>query len=280
MYADDIVLYSTHSNPNVALKNLQSDLDVLVEECTSKGLTINSNKTKFVWYCARNQLHRVPDLVPIISGKPITRVQSYMYLGAILDSALTFEEYAKAMRDACNFLCFKLGKVRCSVSTATAITIFKQTILPKFDYCSYLLDCATQKWQTKIGRIQNRCLRICLHRQIKGNAVVKLHVDATTPLPPLRRKELLVSKFFSRAKKLHPDPHPRTRSSYFPTFALRRPKTEFYKKSPFYRGAMGWNALPSALQICDNKTSFKLQLKHHMGTYIKKPAGRKKKKKV
>ena len=34
--------------------------------------------------------------------------------------------------------------------------------------------------------------------------IAKLHQDCTTPLPHLRRKEMLVSMFFSRAKKNSP----------------------------------------------------------------------------
>ena len=39
------------------------------------------------------------------------------------------------------------------------------------------------------------------------------------------------------------------------------------------------NKLPSSLQTISDKISFKLQLKKHMGTYLKKPKPRKKKKK-
>ena len=57
----------------------------------------------------------------------------------------------------------------------------------------------------------------------------------------------------------------------------RRPKAEFYKRSPFYRGAKEWNKLPPHIQVCDKKSSFKVQLRRFMGTYIKKPKKRKKK---
>ena len=140
-----------------------------------------------------------------------------------------------------------------------------------------MLDCATQKWQTKIGRIQNRCLRTCLKKQIRGNPVVKLHTDCTTPLPPLRRKEMLITHFYSRSKKLKPSVNPRTRNNFLPTFTLRRPRTEFYKKSPFYRGAREWNKLPPSLRCCDKKFTFKAQLKRLLGTYFKNPKKKKKK---
>ena len=90
---------------------------------------------------------------------------------------------------------------------------------------------------------------------------------------------MLISMFFSRARKLAYKPNPRTRRNHLPTFSLIRPKTEFYKKSPYYRGASEWNKLPPGLQTISDKTSFKLQLKKHMGTYFKKPRAKKKKKK-
>ena len=142
-----------------------------------------------------------------------------------------------------------------------------------------LLDSANQTWQEKIGKIQNRSLRICLKRRIRGNSVLKLHQDCETPLPALRRKEMLISQFFNRSKKLPPTKNPRTRNDFLPCFTLRRPKSEFYKRSPFYRGAMEWNKLPPHIQICDTRSSFKLQLKKFLGTDVKRSRQKRKKKK-
>ena len=115
--------------------------------------------------------------------------------------------------------------------------------------------------------------------KVRGNTIISLHEACSTPLPPLRRKELLISHFFTRSKKIIPKDAPRTRNDHLPVFTLSRPNTEFYKKSPFYRGAREWNKLPSHLQTCTDKPTFKLQLKKHLGTYLKKPKPRKKKKK-
>ena len=176
-----------------------------------------------------------------------------MYLGASIDRALTFEDQAKSVRDATHFFNFKMGKIRPSVPIYAAIAIFKQPILPKFDYCSFLLDGCNQKWKDKIGRIQHRSLWCRLQVQIRGNSIESIYEKCTTPLPPLRRKEMLISQFHSRARKVDSNPNPRTRSSFLPTFTLRRPRTEFYKKSPYYRGARWWNKLPTYLQTCTEK---------------------------
>ena len=43
--------------------------------------------------------------------------------------------------------------------------------------------------------------------------------------------------------------------------ALRTPKTEKYKRGPYYRGVLSWNVLSSAVQTSKDKESFKRVIK-------------------
>ena len=46
------------------------------------------------------------------------------------------------------------------MSTNTAMLVHKQTILPYFEYCNFLLDVCCKREQDKIEKLQYRALRI------------------------------------------------------------------------------------------------------------------------
>ena len=76
--------------------------------------------------------------------------------------------------------------------------------------------------------------------------------------------------FLKRAQKLPTgEREPRTRSEYRPTFAIRRRRQQFYKRSPTYRGAKNWNSLPAHLQLITDKFKFKIEIKKFLGTNLK-----------
>lgn len=84
----------------------------------------------------------------------------------------------------------------------------------------------------------------------------------------MRRLELLMTIIFNKARRMAVNPG-RTCSSTVPTFKLRRPRGELYKKSPFYLGAKAWNLLPRRFKVCGDKLTFKNMLKRRLGTYVK-----------
>ena len=55
---------------------------------------------------------------------------------------------------------FKLKKLRKQMSTNTAMLVYKQTILPYFEYCDFLIVACSKREQDKIEKLQYRALRI------------------------------------------------------------------------------------------------------------------------
>ena len=52
------------------------------------------------------------------------------------------------------------GKIRKYITTHAAIMIYKQTILPYFDYGSFLMNSASQNSISKLDKYQNRALHL------------------------------------------------------------------------------------------------------------------------
>ena len=61
-YADDTVIYSSHKDLTVAVKNVQTDLDNLTTWCAQNGIYINPGKTKLMIFSTTN----IPDPPPTV----------------------------------------------------------------------------------------------------------------------------------------------------------------------------------------------------------------------
>ena len=84
-----------------------------------------------------------------------------------------------------------------------------------------------------------------------------------------RRKELLVSLLFRKSKKLiNSHSAVNTRSADKFNFCLKRPRSGFYAKSPYYRGVILWNELSGEVQYSLKKETFKRATKKHFGTLM------------
>ena len=114
---------------------------------------------------------------------------------------------------------FKLKKLRKQMSAATAMLVYKQTILPYFEYCDFLIDSCCEKELDKMEKLQYRALRI-VHK-------IRNPRD-------ISRVDLLN---LSGMKEL-------------------KPRTEDAKKSPFYRGAKLWLKLPPNIRKMEGKEEF------------------------
>ena len=163
-------------------------------------------KTKFSWFCSNRGYKKCPKSLIKIKGSPIQEVSKFTYLGAHIDRPLTMAPHANASLQSTNFLGFKLGMIRHMIPTVTAIKIFKQTILPKFDYCSFLITSCTMALKRKIQRTQNRILRCALGVQVWDEHVQTLHDLCETPLQETRRNELITSLMYTIFKR-SPPPH-------------------------------------------------------------------------
>lgn len=56
-FADDTCLVAADRNPEVAIKELQDDFDILIQWCHDVGIVINTNKTKLLIIKSSHQRH-------------------------------------------------------------------------------------------------------------------------------------------------------------------------------------------------------------------------------
>ena len=97
MYADDNVVYISHSDLRTAITLIQSDLNNLNTCCNRNKLTINCKNTEYCLYGMRStkKKNKMLDIQLSLNASTLERVCSYKYLGLILDEHLTYNKQIK-----------------------------------------------------------------------------------------------------------------------------------------------------------------------------------------
>ena len=69
-----------------------------------------------------------------------------------------------------------LRKIRRNITTYAAISLYKQMMLPLFDYSGYMLLSCNLGQKRELQRIQNSCIRTCLlYNRIDHITIGQLH---------------------------------------------------------------------------------------------------------
>ena len=90
----------------------------------------------------------------------LEQVNSYKYLGADIDHTLTMDLFISNVCKKVNFKIYMFKKIRKYVTKYAAIMIYKQTILPYFDYDSFLMGSANQSSIANLDKYQKRAIRL------------------------------------------------------------------------------------------------------------------------
>lgn len=133
LFADDSCLTVTGKNPKEISENLNHDLELFSDWCTTNKLTINAGKTKIVVF--KESKREKIKLDPImLGGDDVNIVAEYTYLGFILGENLAFTSHINGLIKASTLKVYTLSKIRRYINCSSAVTIFKSFILPKLEY--------------------------------------------------------------------------------------------------------------------------------------------------
>ena len=266
MYADDVVFYTTHKHACIAENLLQSDATRVYNWFSSSGLCINTSKTQIVMF--NDNISPIAPTI-VMGGFTLSVVTEYEYLGVIIDNKLNFNRTVNSTISTACLRLYLMGKIRKSLSLATACLIYKQTILPVIDYCSFIYNGLTTTNTKKLQHVQNRCLRTCLITNMR-HPVVGLHkkcgvdyldVRFDIQLLTLMHKLLYSGEHMHEEKGLifrRPSVAGRiTRVTGTAELIYPHDVKLSFRKSPLYRGIDLWNKLPPVCRLDKNRESFK-----------------------
>ena len=263
MYADDTVIYAHGSSVDVVQQTLQTCLDHVYNWCITNRLYMNMKKTKIMWFENNNQANYMIS----INGVLLSRVYSYLYLGVDLDYTLSYDKHLDSVSNKTTQKLYIFRKIRRFISQSTAVTVYKQMILPLLEYCNVLFNSGKKSKIDKIDKIQSKCIRIienyynATDREKESVLCSRYNLDS---LQNRRDVQLACTMFRLSKNDLYVD-HSVLRENLRSedNIKLICPFTQVVKirKSTFYRGVDFWNSLKVQHHGAANKNKFKNLLK-------------------
>jgi Reverse transcriptase (RNA-dependent DNA polymerase) len=139
LYADDLVIYISEENMNVAISKMNAQLNKLDVWCKENGLMINTDKTKYMIFhksqdydfkkCAVNERLCISDC-------EIEQVQTFKYLGVWFDSNCTFKDHYHHVDKKLTAALSKLYSIKRLLTKRVMIILMNAYVTSIVDYCN------------------------------------------------------------------------------------------------------------------------------------------------
>lgn len=136
MYADDTVLCCSGNDLSQIRQSMNDDLLLVHDWMIANKLTINPSKTKCTLFSINRKHLNYPDIY--LGRAKIEFVDTYEYLGFVLDSCLSFQAHLSRTLQKINSKAVILYKVRNLMNPRIALQMYKTFLLPILDYVTYL----------------------------------------------------------------------------------------------------------------------------------------------
>lgn len=199
-----------------------------------------------------------------INDKPLDRVIQYEYLGVKIDQHLSFDKALLSLLSRVGHKIYLLGMLRKYISQQASIRIFKALAMPYMEYAFFLLSACQDKHVTKLQRLQNKGMRICL-RSRGHTSTASLHQDCKM-LTVRNKIKLKMLKCMNRRIN-RPNCRDRaigqrsTRSHDAPLFNEYFPLNSKFQKSLCGLGYLLWNRLEAEVRSIQDYHIFGARLK-------------------
>ena len=268
MYADDTVLLSKGDSLDVAMNRNQHLFELYINWADINCLNINILKTKNMIICSRYKNVAICGDKNVIhkGSQHVSQVDNYVYLGVDVDSHLTFETFLKSILRKVNYKLYLFSKIRFLLTFTAAVMVYKQMVLPFFDYLDILIDSGPKKYIDRLQALQFRGIKIIYQyyfndRRIKNSDEAFLHKELKLSYLKIRRIRHLLQMMYNLVQR-RPDMLDLRdkgiclRSSQNVNFKEEKLNSEIYVKGPNVRGSVLWKKLPPSIQKANTTEEF------------------------
>ena len=263
MYADDLAVTVTGKDVGRIKNILQVETEKIGNWCSKNKLTVNTDKTVVMWnYSTRNTPHLVGMDIDLL-GKRLKRVNTFNYLGVIIDTNLSLIPQAKKIINLMQVRLAQLKRIRPTMDNELSLKIYKLMVQPIMDYADFLLDGAPGWAIDKLQVLHNYGLRITERIWDARDIGVDELMDRcqSERLTERRRKHLLAIMYkFSRVEDNTVRAPRQLRGAEKIRLKVQPPKQDVFYKSPLYRGKEMWDKLDKDQQRKISIDSFKADL--------------------
>ena len=164
LYADDLLLLHTLSpQHDHDLVPLQSDLDIITSWFSSKRLSVNPSKSKYMFFSLKSQslFDSLPPL--LLSCTSFERVYYFKYLGLILSCNLSWSRHITTIIKRAKRLIGLIYRQFHSLSSSkTLLSLYTTIVRPVLEYGSSIWDPASTSLSSSLESVQHFALKMIL----------------------------------------------------------------------------------------------------------------------
>ena len=259
MYADDCMLYTTGNNWNQVYDRLNVSLLSFDAWCLQNNMVLNASKSKCLIIGSRQKLGRI-DYNRKISVRNVSLeyVKKFCYLGIYLDCEMSLAPLISHVKKVVSNKTRTLVKIRKYITTSCSLAIYKQTMLPLFDYAGFLLISCNKSDRGDLQVMQNNILRTCYNVCLRDQlSLIDMHREAS--LVGLQLLGLMyIFKNCRNVERIFPRNTRQGNRYHFITDTYQSGK---YQRSPYFKGTELWNLLPDNVISLPSLYEFKNRLK-------------------
>ncbi|CAL8132712.1 unnamed protein product [Orchesella dallaii] len=259
LYADDLVFLVNTTDLDAGLAEIENCYYQLIEWCEVNSLQVNQSKTKAMLFYKANDFKSKGLLGKQLDlrGDKIDVVESFKYLGVIVDSNLTFSEHYKHVECKMNIALGKMYSLRRFFNEDIVKTFISCYVVSIPDYClslwSVQKDSQLEKLQVKINRFLVTYFLNSNEKKVgrkwdcasdsMGDVFAKINL-----LTIVERRKLALLSFVPKCKKIDSmvdwfSPSDLRRSSEYEITSLKvtRASSSCYQRSIKWSATLNWN---------------------------------------
>ena len=269
LFADDTLVYLIGQDVAEVINTINQELETLYKWLTQNGLSLNTEKTKFMIIKSKfNTISNTNHNGIFINGQRIEQVDQYKYLGVKVDEYLTFSKHAEYVTYKIAKKVNLMNRMSSYLSSWAKLTIYKTIILPHFNYCSSILSLLTLTEKGILQKKQNQAMRCILgcNRYTSVNTMlqntgllsVKQVLFLNTMTLIYKIKEKLIPENLLKNTRYITDVHnypTRSREDFYVSMV----SSNYSQNDLFHNGLIQYNNLPhdvknsSTIQIFKRK---------------------------
>lgn len=179
-YADDTVIYCTASSTAQALELLQSAFNTVQNRLKQLKLVLNVQKSKIMVFTNSRQLPVSSSSILTSEGNEIELVNSYKYLGIIIDSKLCFRIHVNNLVSKLRIKLGYLYRLKSCLSIRARKYLVMATFLPILDYGDLIYMNASAQCLKKLDVVYHCALRSLV--VVIGHIIVSFIIHLNGPL--------------------------------------------------------------------------------------------------
>jgi hypothetical protein len=268
LYADDCALVYGACSYEELSQRMSQDISILITFFSSLNLQINLKKSKYIIF--KPSSDPIFDSI-IVNHQIIERVDSYRYLGLIIDYQLKWTDHANYVSKILAKYCALFFRIRNYLKIKTLITIYFALVHSHLTYMLPVWGGAAKFIKNDLEKLQTKILKLIYRKPRLANVdnFYKFTVNDS-----ILRFSLLVdyeaAYFVYKVRNGLIKCHSNIQTNYEVSGRVTRGSTQLRRgdfittagqNSIFYRGILEFNQVPGTIRSSLNLNSFKRGLK-------------------